>query len=314
MKAKQLSTFFMLGVVLPFTTHAFPNCPLLGPDFPAPRNLSSSKTIQEAIAKLTQILDQTIASGNSAYGPFDIASTSFSLEVFSIHEAEPIFTRHQNADNLVNATSGTKNIDANTTYRVGSFTKLITVYTFLINAGDIGFNDPITNYIPELQAAAEALSATEDSLDYVAWEDVTVGDLASQTANIGRDYSGFGELEILGVTFPTDGLPPLNDSEFAICAGGAGCDRAQFFAGFTQRHPIYAPGTAATYSNAAFMILAYALENITGIDFPTLVQDSVFTALNLSSGTSWEDPPADNTTAVIPDGSAYSLDLGDETA
>jgi hypothetical protein len=313
MKPNYVTTLSFLAATLSLKVYAIPSCPLLGPDFPAPRKLSSSKTIQSAISNLTQILDQTIATGSSTYGPFDTNSTSFSLEIFSIHESAPIYSRHNNAGNLVSSASGTKNIGGDTTYRVGSLTKLITVYTYLINAGDITFNDPITKYIPELQAEADALKATENPLDYVAWEDVTIGDLASQMADIGRDYSGFGELEELGVTSPTDGLPPLNSSAAIICAGGAACDRAQFFVGFTQRHPIYAPGTAAIYSNAAFIILSYALENITGQSFPNLVQDSLFTPLNLSAGTSWENPPADNSTAVIPDGSAFSLALGDET-
>jgi CubicO group peptidase (beta-lactamase class C family) len=62
------------------------------------------------------------------------------------------------------------------------------------------------------------------------------------------------------------------------------------------------------------LILSYALENMTGIDMPTMVQNSLFIPLNLSSGTSWMLPPADNSTAIIPDGGAWGLSLGDETA
>jgi CubicO group peptidase (beta-lactamase class C family) len=195
-------------------------------------------------------------------------------------------------------------------------TKLFTVFVFLIEAGDANSNEPITKYVPELLEASEALNATENPIDYVAWEDITIGVLASQLADIGRDYSGFGELDsILNAGFDptTAGLPTLNATETPVCEGGAFCNRQQFFQGFTERHPVYAPGTAPIYSNAAYMILSYALENITGIDFPTSVQNSVFSPLNLSNGTSWFQPSF-NDTAIIPDNSAWSIPLGDETA
>lgn len=318
MQIGHFSTLSLLGLFLPLTSHAYPNCPLLGPDFPAPTKLSCSPTIQSAKAILTRALTQVINSSNSSYGPFDATNTSFSLEVFSIHESDPVFEKHFTAPAVATYQDGTKNVNSNTTYRVGSLTKLMTVYTFLIEAGDMKFNDPITKYVPELRDAAEALNATQDPIDYVAWEDVTIGELASQMSGIARDYSGFGELDSpvsgQGVDPSTYGLPPLNASAVPLCAGGAFCNRQQFFAGFTKRHPVYAPSTGAIYSNAAYMILSYALENITGIDFPTTVQNSLFTPLNLSSGTSWTLPPADNSTAIIPDGSSFALNLGDETA
>ena len=101
----------------------------------------------------------------------------------------------------------------------------------------------------------------------------------------------------------TGGLPSLNATEVPICGGEGYCNHQQFFQGFTQRHPVYAPASASIYSNAAYIILSYALENITGIDFPTSVQHNLFTQLNLSNGTSWFEP-ADNSTAGIPDNSA----------
>lgn len=115
------------------------------------------------------------------------------------------------------------------------------------------------------------------------------------------------------VTDPTAiGLPPLVN-ETLLCAGGGFCTREQFFKGFTSRHPIYAPATGAIYSNVAFQILTYALENITGVDFPTMVEESLYKPLNLTSS-SWRYPPTSNDEAVISDPFVWSLDLGDETA
>lgn len=190
----------------------------------------------------------------------------------------------------------------------------MSVYTFLVRDGFTHFNSAITNFIPELAASTEAHSSTEDAIDFVSWEDITLGDLASQLADIGRDYAGLAQLG--GFAFQPDpsalGLPPLTASEQPVCLGGGFCTRAQFFAGFTLRHPVYAPSTNPIYSNAAFQILAYAAENFTGMAFQTLVEETPFKPLNLT-GSSWTMPTS-NASGILPDGSAWSLDLGDENA
>jgi CubicO group peptidase (beta-lactamase class C family) len=83
--------------------------------------------------------------------------------------------------------SGTKAVDANTIYRVGSITKLFTVLTFLVEAGDVHFNEPVTSFVPELRQAAQKIDNALSPIDHVAWEDVTLGALASHMAGIGRD-------------------------------------------------------------------------------------------------------------------------------
>ncbi|KAH9210692.1 putative beta-lactamase [Leptodontidium sp. 2 PMI_412] len=304
---------YILGGVLPLAIQAKSNCPLLGPDFPAPKNLSSSPSFQAAIANLTQLLSQAQTSGNTSYGPFDAVNTSYSLELFSIHESAPLFTSHYGAPSLAKAKYGVKTVDSNSQYRIGSVTKLMTVYTALINSGFGHFNEPITKFIPELQQAAQALNASSNPLDHPSWDEITLGELASQQSGIGRDYAAFGELgsPLRPLASPTSlGLPPLNSSETAICAGGSFCTRAQFFKGFTQRHPVYAPATGAVYSNVAFQLLAYAVENITGKTFPELVEETLFGPLKLT-GSSWT-VPKDNSTGVVLDPTVWNLDFGDE--
>jgi len=137
---------------------------------------------------------------------------------------------------------------------------------------------------------------------------------ASQQSGICRDYAAFGELgsPLRPLASPsTLGLPTLNTSEAALCAGGSFCTREQFFKGFTQRHPVHAPATGAIYSNVAFQLLAYAVENITGKAFPELVEESLFKPLNLT-GSSWT-VPKDNSTGVVIDATVWNLDFGDET-
>lgn len=51
-----LTRLAILGALLPVAIQAKSNCPLLGPDFPAPKALSSSQTFQAAVSNLTQLL------------------------------------------------------------------------------------------------------------------------------------------------------------------------------------------------------------------------------------------------------------------
>ncbi|KAE9381499.1 putative beta-lactamase [Stipitochalara longipes BDJ] len=307
-------TFLFLGALQHLTPHAQSIWPLLGPDFPPPKNVSSSKTFQSAASNFTQLLQQAISTGNTSYGLFDSANTSYSIELFSIYESAPLFTTHFTSPAVATYQYGVKSVDSNTVFRIGSLTKLFTVYTFLIEAGDARFNDPVVNYVPELLEAAQALDSTVDSLNNVAWDDITVGELASHMADIGRDWEGLGTIG--GIFFPVDnplalGLPPLNASEKAVCAGGPFCTRAQFFEGFPKRHPVYASSTAPIYSNVAFQILGYALENITGAAFITSVNDTLFSPLKLT-GSSWAIPTS-NSSGIIPDGSSWGFDTADET-
>jgi len=77
-------------------------------------------------------------------------------------------------------------VDRNSIYRIGSVTKLISIYTFLISDGDVHFHDPITKFVPEL---LEATSGTlnNDPIHRTSWSDVTIGALASHMAGIGTE-------------------------------------------------------------------------------------------------------------------------------
>lgn len=82
-------------------------------------------------------------------------------------------------------------MDLNTIYRVGSVSKLLTVYTYLAAVGDVSFNEPVTMYIPELAAYAKqnASALNAGDINLVDWNDVTVGSLASHLAGIARDFA-----------------------------------------------------------------------------------------------------------------------------
>lgn len=177
----------LLSAALPAFSLAPPfPCPLLGADFPPPTNLSSSSTVREAANNLTDLLNTTIITGNSTHGPSQLNTTSISLSVFSTGDLanSTFFEYHYTSPTLANVTEGVKSVDSNSIYRIGSVSKLFTVYTFLAEVGETHWREPVTKYIPELAAAAKS---RQDSLESVQWDDVTLGDLASQMAGIARD-------------------------------------------------------------------------------------------------------------------------------
>ena len=46
-----------------------------------------------------------------------------------------------------------------TRYAIGNMTKLIAVYTFLVELGDCYWNDRVTKFIPELEVLSERSTA-----------------------------------------------------------------------------------------------------------------------------------------------------------
>jgi CubicO group peptidase (beta-lactamase class C family) len=156
---------------------------LEGPIFPKPQNLSTSATIKAAIKDLTAVFAARDA--DNATGGY---TNSYSVQVFSTSDtgSTPLFQHYHTAPNLASFNStGVTQVDADTVYRVGSVTKIFTVYTFLVEAGDIHFNSPITDYVPELAALVNNRSA--NAIKRVAWADITIGDLASHMAGIASD-------------------------------------------------------------------------------------------------------------------------------
>ena len=82
-------------------------------------------------------------------------------------------------------TTGVKEVDENTVHRIGSISKMLTVYTFLVQIGDGVWNDPVTKYIPELRSSASDTASR--SVYHVDWNEVTVGSLASFESGLMRD-------------------------------------------------------------------------------------------------------------------------------
>ncbi|KAI1340287.1 beta-lactamase/transpeptidase-like protein [Xylariaceae sp. FL0016] len=300
--------FFQLSLVVTWVfsiASAAPTCPLEGSVFPKPAQLADSEAIKTAVANLTTTFENITSSAQNY---------SFAVEVFSAGHAEPLFSVYHTAPRLSTLnTTGVSKVDANTVFRLGSMTKVYTIYLFLIRAGDKIWNEPITKYVPELQALANR----SDPVKYVAWDDVTIGGLATQMTGIPRDYALLGEL--LQSPSTKDkvldyGFPPLNADQRPPCGAYPTCDREQFFNGISLFYPSLAPMTTPAYSNVAFQLLGYALETITGKAFDTLFQESISDPLGLNS-TFLRAP--DNSRGIIPgspDSTGWSFDLGESVA
>lgn len=185
---KTIALITTWGLVL---SKAAPTCPLEGPVFPKPVHLAKSEAIKAAVANLTSTF-QAITNSAQNY--------SFAVEVFSVHDPNPIFSVLHTAPKLATLnTTGVKRVDANTIFRLGSLTKIYTVYLFLINAGDDIWNESVVKYVPELRALANRSDPVAD----IAWEQVTIGGLATQMTGIPRDCEflnirGFSSVRLLG--------------------------------------------------------------------------------------------------------------------
>ncbi|KAK7420246.1 hypothetical protein QQX98_002901 [Neonectria punicea] len=286
LSAHMLGLLALAGTVVGQTN---PTCPLLGPVFPPVRvGLNNSVVIKDAVAQLGDLMDEVVKNGTS---------TTFYVQAFSGTDTllSYGYSPPSTADSL---TSGT--LDENTVFRIGSVSKLLTVYTLLAEIGMESLSDPITKWIPELANVAEHPGQRTH------WDEVTIGQLASHMSGIERNF-GLGDYSVLvnalGVNPEQLGLPSLKEEDVPICDLGFGrkaCTRKEFFGGITNRKALPLTSTSNTpiYSNIAYQILAYALEAMTNKTFDESFSSSLLNPLGLNHTTL--EAPKDDSNAVIP--------------
>lgn len=85
----------------------------------------------------------------------------------------------------------------------------------------------------------------------------------------------------------------------------------EFFSGITQRRPVFLPYTTPIYSNAAYRILGYVLENITGTSFHEAYNDTIFQPLGMAN-TQTLLPDTPGVGVITPGLSGWDFDMGDE--
>ena len=151
-------------------------CPIKGQQCPTATNLASEKRFQDAVAKIEDAI-----AANLTKAPYN--ETTFSIGMFSGNDHELLRQYHHTAASVANSTLGTTKADANSIYRIGSISKILTLYMWLINDGDKKFNHPITDFIPQL-------AQDEVQQDYYVaprWDEITVNDLAMFLAGFARN-------------------------------------------------------------------------------------------------------------------------------
>lgn len=183
-----MRSFLILVVLfasLPFVylQATYQPCPPLGPRFPLPAHLSSSKVLQGALTNLTVAFDaMAVNSDSNDFTSTTPNTTSFSVAIFSsdpvANASSPFFYQyHHAASNVTTGSSGMDNVDADSVYNVARVTTVFTVFAFLVAVGDAHWLEPVTQYIPELASHQGG----------GVWHDVRLIDLASNLAGIARD-------------------------------------------------------------------------------------------------------------------------------
>lgn len=158
------------------------NCPVHGPAYPKPRRLAEWPTMQAAFRTLNDKFSE-LAAGSEG------TSTSFSVELWAADDpgGRASFSFHHTARNLANMnTTGVKEVNGDTVYRIGSLTKIYTIFTWLVEVGDRHWRQPIVDLVPELAeiAASNGHRVEMDPIMTVNWKEITVGELAGQLAGL----------------------------------------------------------------------------------------------------------------------------------
>ncbi|KAJ5292306.1 uncharacterized protein N7443_008259 [Penicillium atrosanguineum] len=298
---------FLLPLIALSVDAVKPYCPLLGPIFPPPRSLVNSPEIAAAKRQITLVIEDAISAGN--------LTDSISLQIFSGSDNDSIFRYSYSAPVTSSATMGVKKVSEDTVFRIGSGSKLWTMFMFLLETDGDVFTDPITKYVPSLSTTSNATRKFTGKIDHIQWDGVTVGELASHLAGIPRDY-GFGDMAVTETALQKlekMGFPVLQGSEIPPCGRESACSGANFINGMLESHPLVTTSWTPIYSNAAYEILGYALENVTGKSYRILLEEGLIEPLGLTRS-SYSKP--DDKYGVIPGTwteNYWNVTVGDET-
>ncbi|KAK2801506.1 hypothetical protein FQN50_007722 [Emmonsiellopsis sp. PD_5] len=257
-------------------------CPPTGPVLPPPA-IPANFAASELTNTLTGFIKNSQEYGwNASANSFSVSLTSADSTFFSYHHTAP----------LKNDT-GVAEVAGDTIYRVASATKVFTVLAVLLEER-INLDDPIGKYVKELNGSE--------------WEEVTVRLLTNQLAAVPRDGYAFDRASMSDELVPL-GFPPLSPSDIPECGTGVDqrlCTREEFlksFHGFTDQI-----GNRAAYSDIAYSILGYALEDLTGLTFEEVLKTTILGPLGLDD-TGTTPPSVERGILPLNSGAWFELDL-----
>lgn len=160
------------SIALPTLVSAALTCRPEGPVVPKPslKSLKCSSVVSDATANLTSTLDDAISGAIEA--GWEVKNGSFSLALVSAHQPDagvPLWEYHHLAEAN---TRGTKKLDRESQYLIGSISKLISDYVMLQT--DVDIDQPITKFLPSLKEPGAKIQ----------WEEVTLRSLGEHLAGV----------------------------------------------------------------------------------------------------------------------------------
>lgn len=160
----------------PTPSSSWTGCPVGGPLLPRPTNLGDSRHVRDATKGLAQKLDAAV-SGEIKAG-WDVENSSFSVAFVSPNGGgssgkSVLWEYHHRGERNVN---GTKKIDGDSQYLVGSVSKVFSA--LLLQQSGLDMKDPITKYLPELRGNGSESSSPSP----IRWENVTLDSIPAHLA------------------------------------------------------------------------------------------------------------------------------------
>ncbi|PMD13741.1 beta-lactamase/transpeptidase-like protein [Hyaloscypha hepaticicola] len=300
----------------------------LGPSYPAPVDLSNSKSLVAAAWKnVTSTLQAYIKSDEQSSTSglvVEIKNVTFSLGVFSLNDPGATDLQfHYTSPEIANAPNGTRKVNENSIYRIASLTKVFTVPVGLLNLKPNDWERPLTDIFPTLVDFAEKNPGEDNPIYLTQWDKVTPSALAAQIAGVTRDVFPFGAgdiiLQILPERFyPGLGLPPVNVSEpevdtpctIQLLSNGTVCTTLPYLMS-AEIQALFEPWTTPGYANNGFVLLGLAITTITGKTMQQLYQNSIFNPLGMTSSNSSTPPESEWHRCVIPGNLVnFAIDAG----
>ncbi|KPM38489.1 hypothetical protein AK830_g8111 [Neonectria ditissima] len=227
--------------------------PLLGPSFGSNFNISDSKAISDAKAAFPGLIENLFSTH-----VLNSTDTVFAIDVFSASTNESIYSYYHVGEGQ-NETLTSGELNDETIGRLGSVSKLFTVYAILAKAGIEIFSHPVIRYLPEL-----AGNSLDDALQKIHWEDITVGALASHQAGTGG-----------GTDLIVEYAEKLDELTVQVLL--------KFMR--DNKHPVVSPFRVPAYSDSGFAVLGVILERLTGLAYEDAMEDALFSPLGLDSMT-----------------------------
>ncbi|KAJ8107543.1 hypothetical protein OPT61_g8794 [Boeremia exigua] len=250
-------------------------CPLLGPALFKDFDVSNSTAFKNATKAFPGIIESIFNSS-----AVNASTASFVIDVYSTYTNTSLYTyTHKATAPALNETFPPE-LNDETIFRVGSVSKLYTVYAILAHAKSLDvFDLPVTSFIPEL----EGNSAGNASNARIVWENVTVGALASHQAGVG--------------TFPIKSL----SCEPASNNGSDQCSILGFL-GYMKngKRPVQPVFQSSQYSDGGFGVLGRVLERMTNKTYNEAIQDLLAQPLGLKNTGSFVPAGKDLNAIVLP--------------